>query len=42
MIDVSPDTADLYLDPSSSLHDELAKEGVAGKIFRKLEKSSRI
>ena len=38
MINVSPNTADLYLNPSPSnsrFHDELAKEGVSKEDFSK-------
>jgi len=38
MIDVSPSTSDLYLNPSPSnsrFHDELAKEGVSREDFSK-------
>lgn len=35
MISISPNTSDLYLDPSSSLHYELVKEGVSKEEFSK-------
>lgn len=35
MISISPNTADLYLDPSNSLHDELVKEGISDEEFSK-------